>query len=69
MVKIPADRTIQFPELPELLIVIFCLIDFKLHKLMNIVGVPGAFGTADHQLERIEMIVDVIDKVIQITGR
>ena len=69
MVKVPADRALQFPELPELLIVILCLIDLKFHQFMNIVSVPGSFGASDLQLEIIEMIVDVIDKVIQVTGR
>ena len=68
MVKIPADCTLQFTELPELPIVILRLIDFKFHKFMNIVGVPSSLGAANHQLKHVEMIVDVIDKVIQVTG-
>ncbi len=44
MVKVTVDRTLQFSEPPELLIVILRLIDFKLHKLMNIVGIPGSLG-------------------------
>ena len=66
--KIPADCTLQFTELPELPIVILRLIDFKFHKFMNIVAYRVPSEQQITSLKHVEMIVDVIDKVIQVTG-
>ena len=67
--QIVIDYAFRLAESPELLIILFRLGHFKFHKLMDIVAVPSPFRTTEHQFECIEIVINVIDKIIQIIGR
>ena len=67
--QIVIDYAFYLAELPELLIILFRLGNFKFHKFMYIVAVSSPFRTAYHQFECIEIVINVIDKIIQIIGR
>ena len=66
MVKIVADRALQLAKLTELLVVIFRLCNFDFYQLVNVIGVSGSLGTTDHQLECVKVVINVVDKMIQI---
>ena len=63
VMQIVIDYAFYLAELPELLIILFRLGNFKFHKFMYIVAVSSPFRTAYHQFECIEIVINVIDKI------